>query len=122
MPQATLSFDGLRRLRGGAFAAEIDREFRTLLQDMMQRPADGTARSITIKIDLKPKTDTDEFDRLYLDEVVITASASSKTPKLQARPVRAKLIGDDQPRLAWEEDAPDNPDQKSLLDAVESAS
>ncbi|MEL6898576.1 MAG: hypothetical protein AAFP90_20965 [Planctomycetota bacterium] len=84
----------------------VDKELSRIIADLDDRPGVGAARSLTIKLDLKPIVD----DAGYLSEVGMTYSVDSSVPKRKGLRVPMKprhRAG--QPRLVFTVDDNEQP-------------
>lgn len=109
--------ENLPRLDNGLLALAIDAEVRKCALDCQDRPGNGTARTVTIKLHFVPKLD----DAGMCDEVQFGADVISTCPKrtTKAYSLGVKGHGAAKGQLFFRELAPDNFRQQTLADSEE---
>jgi hypothetical protein len=108
-----LSLANLKDLDDGKAAAAFDSHLRRIAQDCLDRPADATARGVTLEVVVKPILEDDGS----CDRVDAQISVKSKIPQHKTRVYNFGLRRNGQ--FAFSEMSPDNFDQTSIFDGEE---
>jgi len=104
----------LANLDRGALAVAMEQALQTAARDCIDRPTDDRARTVTVAISLKPKSEFDEETRA----VEITGAEGQyrvkcAVPDRESKPLDFGLQTDG--TLVFNENVPDNHRQRSLL-------
>jgi len=104
----------LANLDRGALAVAMEYALAQAARDCIDRPTDDRARTVTVSISLKPKSEYDEETRA----VVITGAEGQykvkcSVPDRESKPLDFGLQSDG--TLVFNENVPDNHRQRSLL-------
>lgn len=108
--QRTLSLDSLGELDNGNSRAIIDATIRRAVEDLDDRGDDGKARTVEIKIEMK-KIDGG------LTATLVHAGCKLPAYQTNGTVMRHKVVNG-QSRLLFQQLAPDNPDQRTIDDAL----
>lgn len=104
------TLESLQDLDGGKAALAFEQHIRRAANDCIDRPGDETARKVTFEITLCPVGGQDGT----CDEVSAQIHVSSSVPKHKTKPYSMGLRAGGM--LVFNGDAPDNVNQKTLLD------
>lgn len=120
MAKMPLTIESLNQIKGGLPALMIAKQLARIGQDIAAAPDHPDWREVTFKIRAKPKTEIIN-SQIELTGVRVEFVASHRTPN-RITSVDCDLrqnINTGQMEFVFEQDAPDNHNQRSLLDAVE---
>ena len=116
MPKETLSMDTVGNIDQGALRIAFNNALKLITQDLADRPALNKARSIMLKIDLKPVIDKNS-SHAVLEETETTWNIVTKAPSIGSEGVIMKP--DSKGQLYFHSDLPDSPDDETIMDEVE---
>jgi hypothetical protein len=109
MALQTFTLDSLTEVEGGKVRLAFDRLVKRCADDCYDRPGDGAARTVTLKIEIKPVLAPEGG----CERVNVQVFAESGVPKLRSRVFDMGLTPSG--RLLFNADSPDNVDQGTLL-------
>ena len=110
MPEM-LTLETIPEVGHGAVAIAVNKALRTAYLDLQDRPNVTGARKVSLEIHLTPITDGG-----HLVSVGTRFTFNTKVPERSTMEFRMKAARDG---ISFMPDAPDNPDQKSLLEEAE---
>jgi hypothetical protein len=112
-----LTLESLAELDGGKGAAAFMHHLTRAAADCADRPMDGKARVVTLKVELTPVAEEAGPDRGECHEVKLKVSATSTVPTHKTKVYSLGLRNADtlKPMLVFNEDAPDNVNQTTML-------
>ena len=105
-----VSLSNLKSLDDGKAAAAFDAHLQRIARDCLDRPGDGTARSVTLQVAVKPIMESDGS----CDRVDAQISVKSSVPQHKTKVYNFGLHRNGQ--LAFSEMSPDNYDQSTIFD------
>lgn len=119
MALTKFKFSRLGDIDGGRIEEALEQCLQRLVDDCEDRPAVNKARTLSFKMSLVPKMD----DQGNLDTIKVTFAADDRLPgrstrdyEMAVRRVHGKHM------LLFQDLAPDNPDQRTIEDAIEAHS
>lgn len=111
-----LNVENLAELQGGRVKLALENEIRRAVADCEDRASDNTEREVHLVMKFKPVVD----DRGGLEQVLGQFFVKGKVPVRKTKPIsfsaRKSARG---PMLVWSEDSPDNVDQMTISDIVD---
>jgi hypothetical protein len=112
MSMMLFNLETLKDLDMGKVTKAFEHELKRCVQDCLDRPADSTARTVTLALALKPVPD---------GEICDTVSGEFEIKgKVPVRRTRVYSFGVKKTgSLMFNVDSPDNVDQKTLLDGMD---
>jgi hypothetical protein len=105
----TFTLDSLSDIEGGKVRLAFDRLLKRCADDCYDRPGDGAARTVTLKLEIKPVLSPEGG----CERVNVQVFAESGVPKLRSRVFDMGLTPSG--RLLFNADSPDSVDQGTLL-------
>lgn len=108
-----LDLEQLKVLDDGRIAAAFEQELKHVILDLMDRPGDDRARSVSLKVNFKPICD----ETGTCESVNVQVDIGSKLPARKSRvyDMRARK-SQKGPMLVFNEDSLDNADQQTFFD------
>lgn len=105
----TLALDTLKEIDGGKIQEALNLHLRRVSLDCKDRPADGTARTVTMTIKMVPDMDPDGS----CDRCKMTVEFGSKIPGHRTRAIEIGLKANGTP--VFNPDSPTNVDQSTFI-------
>lgn len=113
-----LSLDAIKNLHDGRISIAFQRQVERVVQDCLDRPADGAARKVTLEFVFKPVPDADSLGGSQMcDRVEGYVEIKSKVPVLRSAPCdfRANTKGE----LIFNTNNTTNFDQRTIDDVLD---
>jgi hypothetical protein len=116
MGKQTLTLDTVGDVDHGALRIAVNKALKLLTQDLADRPAHDKARTIMLRIDLKPVMDLNSQSP-QLESVDVAWQVITKAPSIGSSGVVMKPQQDG--LLYFHSDLPDAPDDETIMDEAE---
>ena len=113
MNQETFNLANLPKVDFGKVSAAFDHELKSLVKDCDDRPLDDKARTLTLKVSLKPQADT-TGNSAICDSIAVEFEVQGKIPVRRTKVYVMKPKQDGS--LAFHPDLADDPDGSTLYD------
>lgn len=105
------TFASLGDLDNGRVAAALNEELRKVAEDISDRPANKTARKVTMEMSFSPSGDAGTVEAVAVD-----VKCKSSVPSQQTRTYTMKMHGGN--RLMFNPEAPENPRQHTIDEQI----
>ena len=115
MPKHTLSFETVGNLDEGSLRIEFNRMLTSIFNDLNNRPRLEKKRSLTLKVELKPRVD-DQSDGQGLDDAETSWSIDISLPPVSSSGTIMKPQQNGQ--LYFHSELPDSPDDETIEDEI----
>lgn len=116
MPKQILTLDSIGDVDSGALRIAVNKALKLITQDLGDRPTLDKARTIILKIDLKPVVDVNSSSP-QLEHADVSWQVLTKAPAIGSSGVVMKPQQDGQ--LYFHSDLPQDPDDETIMDEAD---
>jgi hypothetical protein len=116
MPREILTLDNIGNVDQGALRIAVNKALKLVTQDLADRPTLDKARTVLLKLDLKPVVDVNSSSP-QLEHADVSWQVMTKAPAIGSSGVVMKPQQDGQ--LYFHSDLPQDPDDETIMDEAE---
>lgn len=116
MPKQTLNLDTIGDVDQGALRIALNKALKLVTQDLSDRPTLEKARTVILRIDLKPLVDHNS-SAPQLESADVAWQVMTKSPAIGSSGITMKPAHDGQ--LYFHSDLPQDPDEETIMDEAD---